>query len=140
MELERASFAAALVLGGAYLVGGLLSASEASEHFWARRRYISAAAGISVAYIFVDVLPELGALGATLHAHGGGIGTLFGPVFGAALITLLPEYIRGLQEFRMIFFGLLVTAIVLVRPRGLIDEELVRWVGRLFQRRTALPK
>src|SRR6185369_6203555 len=30
-----------------------------SEHFWARRRYISAAAGISVAYIFIDVLPEL---------------------------------------------------------------------------------
>ena len=77
---------------------------------------------------------------AVLYVGAGGIGTLFGPVFGAALITLLPEYIRGLQEFRMIFFGLLVTAIVLVRPRGLIDEELVRWVGRLFQRRTALPK
>ena len=59
MELPFASLAAVLVLGAAYLAGGWLGASEASEHFWARRRYISAAAGISVAYVFVDVLPEL---------------------------------------------------------------------------------
>jgi hypothetical protein len=59
MEIQIGSFAAVLVLAGAYLAGGLLGASEASEHFWARRRYISAAAGVSVAYIFIDVLPEL---------------------------------------------------------------------------------
>ena len=59
MEIPFASLAAVLVLGAAYLAGGWLGASEASEHFWARRRYISAAAGISVAYVFVDVLPEL---------------------------------------------------------------------------------
>ena len=28
---------------------------------WTRRRWISLAAGVSVAYVFVDVLPELGA-------------------------------------------------------------------------------
>jgi hypothetical protein len=59
MAIQIASFAAAIVLAGAYLFGGRLGASEASEHFWSRRRYISAAAGISVAYIFADVLPEL---------------------------------------------------------------------------------
>jgi hypothetical protein len=59
MEIPFTSLAAVLVLAGAYLAGGWLRGSEASEHFWARRRYISAAAGISVAYVFVDVLPEL---------------------------------------------------------------------------------
>jgi len=72
---------------------------------------------------------------AVLYVGAGGIGTLFGPVFGAILLTVLPELIRALQEYRMIFFGLLVTVIVLIRPRGLIDEETVRWVGRLFLRR-----
>jgi branched-chain amino acid transport system permease protein len=67
---------------------------------------------------------------AVLYAGAGGIGTLFGPVFGAFLLSLLPEFIRPLQEYRMIVFGILVTIIVLVRPRGLIDEDLVRWVGR----------
>lgn len=72
---------------------------------------------------------------AVLYVGAGGIGTLFGPVFGAILLTLLPEFIRPLQEYRMIFFGFLVAAIVIVRPRGLIDEDLVRAVGRFFIRR-----
>jgi hypothetical protein len=59
MDIPLASLAAALVFAGAYLVGGRLGASEEAERFWMRRRYLSAAAGISVAYIFVDVLPEL---------------------------------------------------------------------------------
>jgi hypothetical protein len=59
MEVKLVSLAAALVLAGVYPAGRWLRASEAYERFWARRRYISAAAGISVAYIFVDVLPEL---------------------------------------------------------------------------------
>lgn len=74
---------------------------------------------------------------AVLYVGAGGIGTLFGPVFGAVLLTLLPEFIRPLQEYRMVFFGFLVTLIVLVRPRGLIDEATIRAVGRLLRRGTA---
>ncbi len=66
---------------------------------------------------------------AVLYVGAGGLGTFWGPLFGAALLTLLPEMIRPLQEYRMIFYGFLVIAIVLVRPRGLIDEEVVRWLG-----------
>lgn len=54
-----ASFIAALLIAAMFPVGGRLSSSAAVERFWSRRRWISAAAGISVAYIFVDVLPEL---------------------------------------------------------------------------------
>lgn len=71
---------------------------------------------------------------AVLYVGAGGLGTLFGPVFGAVLLTLLPEFIRPLQEYRMIFFGLLVAAIMLVRPRGLIDENMIRAIGRGFAR------
>ena len=60
MELLPALIAA-LILAGAYLFGGWFSRSDASREFWERRRWISAAAGVSVAYVFVDVLPELGA-------------------------------------------------------------------------------
>ena len=60
MDSVPSSFVAALVLASAYLFGGWFSGSEAAEKFWERRRWISAAAGISIAYVFVDVLPELG--------------------------------------------------------------------------------
>lgn len=54
-----ASLVAALLVAAVFPVGGWFSSSTAVEKFWSRRRWISAAAGISVAYIFVDVLPEL---------------------------------------------------------------------------------
>jgi hypothetical protein len=59
MDIPIGSLAAALVFAGVYLAGSWLESSAAVERLWTRRRYISAAAGISVAYIFVDVLPEL---------------------------------------------------------------------------------
>jgi branched-chain amino acid transport system permease protein len=71
---------------------------------------------------------------AVLYVGAGGIGTLFGPVFGAILLTLLPEIFRPLQDYRMIVFGIMVTLIVLVRPRGLIDDDLVRWISKPFRR------
>jgi hypothetical protein len=61
MDNLPASFVAAFLLAGAYLFSGWFSRSKASEEFWKRRRWISGAAGISVAYVFVDLLPELGA-------------------------------------------------------------------------------
>jgi hypothetical protein len=61
MEDVSASLAAAFLLAVAYLFSGWFSRQKASQEFWERRRWISAAAGISVAYVFVDVLPELGA-------------------------------------------------------------------------------
>jgi hypothetical protein len=59
MEIPIGSLAAVLVFAGVFLAGNRLGSSAAVERFWTRNRYISAAAGISVAYIFVDVLPEL---------------------------------------------------------------------------------
>jgi len=59
MNIAFDSLAVALVFAVAYLVGGRVLPSERMEQLWARRRIISAAAGISVAYVFVDVLPEL---------------------------------------------------------------------------------
>jgi len=59
MEIPFGSLAAALIFASAYLAGGRIGSSEAAERFWSRRRFISAAAGISVGYVFVDVLPEL---------------------------------------------------------------------------------
>jgi hypothetical protein len=59
VEIPIGSLAAALVFAGVYVAGGWLESSAAVERFWTRNSYISAAAGISVAYIFVDVLPEL---------------------------------------------------------------------------------
>ncbi len=51
----------------------------------------------------------------------GGKGTLIGPIIGAAIVTLLEEYLRDMQELRLTLFGLIVMAVVLFLPNGIIS-------------------
>lgn len=56
----------------------------------------------------------------------GGMDTFLGAAAGAAFLTLAPEVVRVMQDYRMIFFGLLLIAVVIFRPRGIIDRPLLR--------------
>ena len=49
----------------------------------------------------------------------GGLGSLTGTVLGTALVTLLPELFRGLSEYRMLFYGVAVVLVILLKPDGL---------------------
>jgi branched-chain amino acid transport system permease protein len=56
----------------------------------------------------------------------GGLGSLSGAVLAAAALTAAPELLRGLGEWRMILYSLLLIAMMLVRPQGLLGRrELV---------------
>jgi len=61
----------------------------------------------------------------------GGIQGLAGPVIGAVIVTLLPEVLRGLQDWRLMANGIILVIMVLFLPRGLWDPaRLRRWFGR----------
>jgi branched-chain amino acid transport system permease protein len=49
----------------------------------------------------------------------GGMGTLIGPVFGAILLTLLPELLRSFGDLRLIIYGAAITLVVLFMPGGI---------------------
>ena len=59
----------------------------------------------------------------------GGTETLWGSVFGAAFLTLLPEWLRPLQEWRMFMYGIILLLMMVLRPIGVIDKRLVRAVA-----------
>lgn len=73
-------------------------------------------------------------LGVHSLAYGliGGLGTALGPLLGVLLDIGLLESIRPLAGYRMIIFGGIVALLLIVRPRGLLDEKLVHRIGRLF--------
>ena len=50
----------------------------------------------------------------------GGQGNLIGPVVGAAVLLLIPEIFRFLQEYRMIIYGSILIVMMLVRRQGLL--------------------
>ena len=61
----------------------------------------------------------------------GGINNLVGPVLGSMIITLLPELLRSLQDYRLVANGLILVAIVLFLPKGLWDPaRMRRWLRR----------
>jgi branched-chain amino acid transport system permease protein len=76
-------------------------------------------------------------LGVHSLAYGliGGLGTAFGPLLGVVIDIGLLESTRWFAGYRMIVFGGLVAVLLIVRPRGLLDERLVHRVRRRVSRR-----
>lgn len=52
----------------------------------------------------------------------GGKERLAGPLLGAAIFTFLPEVLRFAETLRMVVYGVLVIAVVILRPRGLLTK------------------
>ncbi len=79
-------------------------------------------------------------LGVHSLAYGliGGLGTALGPLIGVGLDIGFLESVRAISGYRMIVFGGLVAVLLIVRPRGLLDEAAVHWIRtRLGRRRHA---
>jgi branched-chain amino acid transport system permease protein len=53
----------------------------------------------------------------------GGMGSQLGVVLAAILLTVLPEVARGLSEYRMLVFGLVMVLMMLWRPQGLLPAS-----------------
>lgn len=62
------------------------------------------------------------------YALIGGLGTAFGPLLGVLLDIGVLESTRFLHGYRMIVFGGLVAVLLIFRPRGLLDERMLRWI------------
>ena len=60
-----------------------------------------------------------------LYVILGGVNNMFGPVLGAAIMTLLPEYFRVLAEWRPTIFGLVIVIMLLFRPEGLLSFRVI---------------
>ncbi len=75
-------------------------------------------------------------LGVHSLAYGliGGLGTALGPLLGVLIDIGVLESIRALSGYRMIIFGGLVALLLIVRPRGLLDENVVHKIGRFWRR------
>lgn len=65
----------------------------------------------------------------------GGMGSLPGVVLGAAVITILPELLRGLSDYRMLIFGAAMVLLMVFRPQGLIGSRSLAYEFRRPRRR-----
>jgi branched-chain amino acid transport system permease protein len=54
----------------------------------------------------------------------GGMGNTVGVILAAVLLTLLPELLRPIAEYRMILYSFVLIVLMLVRPQGLFNFRL----------------
>ena len=52
----------------------------------------------------------------------GGLGSIPGVILGALMIEILPELLRGFQDYRMLFFGAAMVGMMIFRPQGLLGS------------------
>ncbi|MGH8682958.1 MAG: branched-chain amino acid ABC transporter permease [Burkholderiales bacterium] len=104
--------AAAFTIGSA--VAGLAGALHAHHFSYIEAQYFNVLLSI---YIVLYVLL-------------GGTQTIYGPLLGAAVFTLLPEVLRGAAQWRYVIFAGLILALMTWRPQGVVTRSLLR---RLFE-------
>ena len=66
------------------------------------------------------------ALVSIFYVAVGGMYTFSGPIVGAVVLTLLPEIFRFAADYRMILYGVVVIIVVIIFPRGIVDEILYK--------------
>jgi ABC-type branched-subunit amino acid transport system ATPase component/ABC-type branched-subunit amino acid transport system permease subunit len=66
----------------------------------------------------------------------GGAGYVAGPLVGAAIVVLLPEFLAALAEYRLLFFGALLLLVLWLAPEGIVGTVL-RILTKHRARRTA---
>ena len=119
---------------------------------------LASALGVNVGRLKLGVAAAAGALaalGGVLYAHHntyieprnfdimlgvhslayaliGGLGTALGPLVGVALDIGALEGSQVFGGTRMIVFGGLVAVLLILRPRGLLDERAVQWIKARF--------
>ena len=57
----------------------------------------------------------------------GGIGNPWGVVVATIIVVIIPEKLQTLQEYRFLLYALMVTAILLFRPQGLMPRPVRRY-------------
>lgn len=65
-----------------------------------------------------------------LMTYVGGVGSFYGPIIGAALITIMHIFIGGISKAWLFYFGLLFVTMVLFVPGGIasiINTQIMLW-------------
>jgi branched-chain amino acid transport system permease protein len=66
----------------------------------------------------------------------GGMGSITGSILAATVLTLLPEVLRPVKDYRMVIYSLMLIVLMITRPQGLLGTRELS-LSRLFGPRRA---
>ena len=86
---------------------------------------ISAVAGSLYAHIMTFIAPASFGFNFSVELLTmvviGGLGSIYGSFLGAAILTMLPEFLRVFQNFDIVIYGLMLILMTMFMPGGLVS-------------------
>jgi branched-chain amino acid transport system permease protein len=98
------------------------------------------AAGVLFAHYYAGISPDYfdmnNSIIITTMVILGGTGSITGAILAAALLTVLPEVLRFLKDYRMVIFSTTLIVMMLTRPQGIFGTRELGFgsIARLFRR------
>ena len=90
---------------------------------FATSAFIAGVAGSLYAHLLVYIHPDVFSYAKSsdflVYLYAGGVGSISGAMMGATVLTVLPEILRFLGNWRMVIYGVLLLVIILFRPTGM---------------------
>ena len=81
-------------------------------------------------FITPDIAGYMHSIEMVTMAVLGGVGSVLGAVFGAAILTLLPQVLTVFQDYEQVMLGLLMMLVMIFMPSGLLPSLRRRIGGR----------
>jgi branched-chain amino acid transport system permease protein len=72
----------------------------------------------------------------------GGMGSIIGTIVTGFILTYLQEFLRFLQDYRLVIYPLILVFIMLFKPTGLVGiiGDLKKWLQKIFPNKKGLLK
>ncbi len=77
--------------------------------------------------VFPDHFAFVESIGIMSMVVFGGLGTLRGPLVGAFVLKILPEYLRVVGDYRFTLYGGVLVLMMLFQPQGLLGDDSWLW-------------
>ncbi|HWQ74733.1 MAG TPA: branched-chain amino acid ABC transporter permease [Syntrophomonas sp.] len=65
----------------------------------------------------------------------GGMGSIPGTILGTVILTIAPEMLRIVQDYRLLFYGALLVILMIFRPNGLLGDVRIYDIKKRFSRK-----
>ena len=67
----------------------------------------------------------------------GGMGSIIGSILAATILTILPEVLRAVRDYRMVIYSLILIILMLTRPQGIfgVEEFSLQRIRNIFAKK-----